>query len=372
MRSPLLVLTLSFGMGHVSAAQSVAEEWRKQTGSQALVWDAIEYFPAWFRLVYVRPYWWMIRYWPSLWRKLFQSRLAEGHRKTFPHFLLKAGARRLLQNISSVRPGLIVAAEVGASEIASIYKSTIDGCVSIAALVTDFQGEPAWVQPGVDIYIVPSAKVAEDLRRWGALPESIEVAGIPVRASFHANLLRAREDLGLSTGHPVVLLMAGGMGPARLDRIAVELNRLSNEPIQIVAVAGKDQGLLHRLQALRLPRVTLLVNGWTDHIEQYMAACNLLITKPGALTLAEAEAMSLPTIVFDPLPGPEEENLRSFLGRGAGFTAGNPTEIAQLALDLLRQGFRRKYGRSNPTSTAAKIVLRLQRLTGQEIGGMHA
>ena len=371
--SPLLVLALSFGMGHVSAGRSVAEAWKRETGRAAVVWDAIEYFPVWFKLMYVRPYWWMIRRWPSLWRRLFRSRIARLHGKTFPHFLFRAGARRLLRDISSLKPELIVAAEVGACEIASMYKASVDQRVRIAALVTDFQSEPAWVQPGVDLYLVPSAAVAADLRRWHASPEKIEIAGIPVRASFQAaNLPASRAALGLSTLHPVVLMMAGGMGPAKLDRVAVELDRLACDPMQIVAVAGRDRGLLDRLQSLRLRRAKLLVKGWTDDIDRYMAAADLMITKPGALSLAEAESMSLPVIAFDPLPGPEEENLKDSLSRGVAFTAADPSEVAHLAIGLLRQGLRRGSDAPAKPSAAVKIVLRLQRLACHESGGVHA
>ena len=45
-----------------------------------------------------------------------------------------------------------------------------------------------------------------------------------------------------------------------------------------------------------------------------MAVSDLLITKPGGLTAAEALAAGLPMILTHPIPGPEERHVR-YLGQ---------------------------------------------------------
>ncbi|MEX1406849.1 hypothetical protein AB1398_05455, partial [Hydrogenibacillus schlegelii] len=42
-------------------------------------------------------------------------------------------------------------------------------------------------------------------------------------------------------------------------------------------------------------------------------AADGLVTKPGGLTVAEALTVGVPLFLFDPLPGPEEENARFLL-----------------------------------------------------------
>src|SRR6267142_2630737 len=111
-KDPLVILSLSFGMGDITAARAVAEAWRENTGDDTVVIDAIEWFPLWFRAIYVVPYWLMIRYCPSLWRRLFQARLRNMHRHTIYPALMAFGTRRLLDAVSRFRPGTILAAEV--------------------------------------------------------------------------------------------------------------------------------------------------------------------------------------------------------------------------------------------------------------------
>jgi processive 1,2-diacylglycerol beta-glucosyltransferase len=370
MSSQVLILTLSFGTGHVSAACSVAEAWQEKTGQKAVVWDAIPHFPWWFRLIYVSPYWWMIRRWPSAWRKIAQARLVNDHPQTVPHSILQLGARSLLYEISKMRPSTIVATEVGACEISSLYKTTLDGSVSLAALVTDFELDPIWNQPGIDLYLVPSNKVASRLRERGLDSSKIGVVGIPVRVAFQHPLQqpRARRVLGLSPDRPVILMMAGGMGPCHLDRVIVELERLSESRLQLIALAGRDKKLLARLRALKFHRVDLIVRGWTDNVAHYMAAADVMITKPGALTLSEAQAVGLPTVAFDPLPFLEEANLRELVHSGAGVAAENPLQAAQLALTLLRKGRQRKPPLSPSLSSAMEIIRHLERFTCETAG----
>ena len=355
----LLILSLSFGMGDITAAGAVAEAWRENTGCDAVIIDAIEWFPLWFRAIYVAPYWLMIRYCPSLWRRLFEARLRNLHRHTISPALLALGTRRLLDVIGRLRPQNILAAEVGACEIASLYKRRMDGAVRIAAMILNCESEPAWVQPGIDMYLVPSDRVAAKLREWGTDETPIEVVGVPIRKDFRnaESKATARTRCGLSPERPIVLLMAGGMGPARLDTAIKELDRRTSIPVQAIAIAGHDHALLARLRKLQPARLDLRTIGWTEDVSLYMAAADVLVTKPGALTLREALSMSLPTIAFDPLPGLEEENARELVRRGAGWLSRNPAEAAAMAEAVLRGELR-----SSSTGSAdseAEMIVRL-------------
>ena len=53
------------------------------------------------------------------------------------------------------------------------------------------------------------------------------------------------------------------------------------------------------------PQKTKLIL-FTQKVEQYMQASDLIITKPGGLTVTEALASNLPLLVFNSIPGQEE------------------------------------------------------------------
>ena len=92
--------------------------------------------------------------------------------------------------------------------------------------------------------------------------------------------------------------------------------------MQVLAVAGHDRALRRRLELLRgRVAMDLHVFGWTDNIPELMAAADLLITKPGGLTTAEALAAGLPMILTHPIPGPEERHVRYLEQKGVALHA---------------------------------------------------
>ena len=115
----VLVLTLSFGSGHVRAAEAVADELGRQApDSKVMVVDALAECRWLFRTVYVWPYWLMLRYAPGLWDRFSTARVNQKHEGTAPVWAFRAGCPKVFSIIESFDPDLIVAAEVAACEMA--------------------------------------------------------------------------------------------------------------------------------------------------------------------------------------------------------------------------------------------------------------
>ena len=74
--------------------------------------------------------------------------------------------------------------------------------------------------------------------------------------------------------------------------------------------------------------------GFVHEIAELMLAADVLVTKPGGVTLAEGFCCQLPVVAFDPLPGQEEANLAYVVSRGAAAYARSPVELSQLAAEL--------------------------------------
>jgi processive 1,2-diacylglycerol beta-glucosyltransferase len=163
------------------------------------------------------------------------------------------------------------------------------------------------------------------------------VSGIPIDPAFalpfdKAELLRA---FGLDPQRPVVLVMGGGMGPAPLDKV-VEILELCGLPLQVLAVCGHNQKMRQRLERLRsMVALDLHVFGWTDTVPELMAVADLLISKPGGVTAAEALAIGLPMVLTHPIPGPEERHLRYLEQQSVAVRARALGEIPQLVSRLL-------------------------------------
>lgn len=334
----VVILTLSVGSGHVRAAEVIQRA--LQDGGEDVevrTLDALDFATPWFRALYAQSYWWMLRYAPWIWRRLFERRQRKLHSATAPRWVFRRGCRDVFQQLKAFAPRLVIVTEIGAAEIASLARR--EGWVNapILAVLTDFHAEPPWVQREIDVYCAGSEEGKSQLIGWGVSPNRVFHCGIPIDpacalAFDKRELLKA---LGLDPSRPIVLVMGGGMGPAPLDAIILSLE-LCRLPLQVVAVAGHDQAMRQRLEALR-GKVTLDLHcfGWTDNVPELMGAADLLITKPGGLTTAEALAAGLPMILTQPIPGPEERHLRYLEQSGVAVRAPRVRDIPHLANRLL-------------------------------------
>ena len=69
-----------------------------------------------------------------------------------------------------------------------------------------------------------------------------------------------------------------------------------------------------------------------------MKASDLLITKPGALTISESFVLGLPALLHDPIPGPETENAVYATRNGAAIWLHPGEKLAPAVAELLENG----------------------------------
>lgn len=108
-------------------------------------------------------------------------------------------------------------------------------------------------------------------------------------------------------------------------------------PIQIVFVCGRNRGLQRKLQKQAVKsKHSMLILGYVNEIHELMAVSDLIVTKPGGLTISEALAMSLPMVMYNAIPGQEEDNAQFLLQVGAATKANSLLELIQQISGLLQ------------------------------------
>jgi processive 1,2-diacylglycerol beta-glucosyltransferase len=174
-----------------------------------------------------------------------------------------------------------------------------------------------------DRYFVALEETRRHLARLGVPAARITVSGIPIDPVFadsrHA-LAMARKH-GLDPMRWRILVTAGGFGVDPVERLVGPLLDLRHSA-QVVVICGRSAELKRRLEALAAARpadapVTVRPIGYTRAMDEYMAAADLLVGKPGGLTTAEALARGLPMVIVHPIPGQEERNADHLLEAGA-------------------------------------------------------
>jgi processive 1,2-diacylglycerol beta-glucosyltransferase len=375
----ILVLTLSFGSGHVQAARTVAREIKKQApDAEVRVLDALADCRFLFRALYVWPYWAMVRYAPALWDRFFTRRTAKMKQNTAPEWAFRFGCPGVFREIVDLMPDSIVATEVAACELAAMAKRDCLTQARIISVITDYEAEPVWVKKELDAYAVADDHVRDQLCSWGVTAGAkIVTCGIPVDDKFcewHDDT-QTRRRHGINDDAPIVLLMGGGWGPTHMNEVAARLCE-SGQLMHVIAATGHDRTMRRRLERLRArPPVSLHVLGWTNDIAPLMHAAAVLVTKPGGLTTAEAAACGLPIVIFDAIPGPEQRNAARLADTGAGVLTSGARETVETALSLLRdESARRRMSLgakrlARPGAAATIARLALNQVVASEVAG---
>lgn len=327
----VLILTASYGSGHNEAARCVASELARR-GVEPIVLDHFRdlvhpLFDRATRAAYLM----LLRRAPAVWGLAYAlgDRLTSDSPLTFG--ASRVGARALGATLDRLAPDAVVTVHATPAVAMAVLSRTGRRVPPHTTVVTDFVAHSQWVAPGIDRYCVAADEVGHDLVARGIPRGRVVVTGVPVRAEFAAapDPAQARRALGLPADVPVVLAMAGSWGSVgRLPDIARALGRTSR-PIVGVLVAGHDRELRASLERIAVG-TSLRVFGFVPDVDRLMAAADLIVTKAGGMTLAEAMAVEVPLLFYGSLPGQERRNERFAAAAGVALVARRGADLARL------------------------------------------
>ncbi len=335
-----LFLHSETGGGHRQAALAVAEALKAGWGGQAQVEmvDALAAYAPW--PVRQAPEWYGKVLWDGGRAYGLGFRLLDGQLRAwalsalFRPYTLPAARRLLADHPADV---VVVFHPVPIPTL-SCALTRMEAAPPLVAVGVDLAVMHGfWAAPGVRRYLVASEAARARLIRHGVDPARVEVVGLPVRRRFHEAAGWDREEvrrrLGLDPHRPLVLVMAGEVGFGPLERVARALAK-AELPAQLVVVTGRNQRLRDRLQTLVQPG-RVRVEGFVENIHEWMRAADLLATKAGPATLAEALAVGVPLVLWGAIPAQETPNVRLVVEVGAGVWAPGPRRVVQAVARLL-------------------------------------
>lgn len=309
----VLILSASYGSGHNRVALALASAFAAFGARPRVVDHFRELVHPAFDRVSRALYYWILRRTPALWGGAYW--LGDQLSVSSPLLLgmNRLGAPKLSRLLREDAPDFVVSVHPTPAGALSELRTRGLTAIPHATVFTDFVAHTQWIHPEVDWYCVPDEPIKNDLMARGVSWERVVVTGVPLAAEFSQPMERAtaRFALGLSPRLPVVLVMAGSLGSLGRLMTAARVIRSLPVPVQALIVAGRDARLAVRLRRVfqgAESRVRIFT--YSDSVSQLMAAADLLVTKAGGVTLAEALAAELPIVCFGSLPGQESRNER--------------------------------------------------------------
>jgi processive 1,2-diacylglycerol beta-glucosyltransferase len=340
----ILILSVSVGAGHVRAAEAVEAALRRSGGPVEIQnHDVLSFMPAAFRKVYRDGYFKMVARAPRLIGWLYEATDKPFHKDQVRLKVEQAGAAPLLKKIRDFDPDIAVCTHFLPTALLDRERRKGRCRARIVTVVTDFEVHGLWLSAPSDHYFVAAEEARAHLESLGVDSSNITVSGIPTHPAFAEQKDRTamRRKHGWREDLPAILVSAGGFGAGNAARMLESLIA-ARVPAQIVAVCGKNPALKTALEkivakrkAAALPTVKIV--GFTTDMDEFMAAADLMIGKPGGLTTSESLIKGLAWVVVNPIPGQEEKNAIYLLEHGAGVWCDNLHTLAFKVRSVLEE-----------------------------------
>ncbi|MBN1810837.1 MAG: hypothetical protein JXA14_03280 [Anaerolineae bacterium] len=339
----VLFIMIEAGGGHRASAKAITEGLAHLYGDE-IVAKTVDVFKEFTFPPMIQPddaYRWLISdgvwMWKALWytdEKVWVPRVLSPMLTPF----LSYEVRRLFL---SEKPDMVVSVHCMANHIPlRVLRKELRVDIPFVTVVTDMVTvHPIWICPEVDYCMVPTEAARERALRYGMPPDRLEVVGQPVSLKFAVGLggkQELRRRLNLDLWRPCALIVGGADGVGPIYQIARAIATTASN-VQLIAVAGHNTNLRRKLERTAW-EIPTRVCGFVNNMPELMGASDLLVTKAGPGTLAEAFIAGLPVVVYGFIPGQEEGNVKYVQENNAGAFATDPTAVAQIARDWLYPG----------------------------------
>ena len=285
--------------------------------------------------------------------------------------------KKLMSILKKQKPNFIICTHPFIGELLELteiyeYVKSEEGLnACILTVVTDYVVHPSWLNDASDFFIFASDRLKYFLNE--VKPELLEkdendnvkakFFGIPIKDSFnntYDKIKLRKNHVFLKENHDFLaddyalgdkftyLIMGGGYGIGNIkDYVKLLLEHENNSSINlhsssrhnelsnILVVCGNNRELYDEILNLKKEKDNnnqIMVLGFVKNIDEIMKMSDVIITKPGGISITEAMACRLPIVIREYLPGQEERNTEFLLNNNLGiYTAEDSSFLAYLS-----------------------------------------
>lgn len=334
----ILILSATTGGGHMRAANALKEYILSQSPDSVIkISDTIQYISPLLNKAVTEGYVYMATKTPKMYGTVYKASDKNTALNKTVGMATNQLKKKLFPLVDDFKPDIIITTHAFATEIVTSLKNVGAINIPIISILTDFAVHKTYINEGVDAYILSSREMVDQMLERGVERVKLYPYGIPVKKEFFHDIDREKafESEGLDPSIPTILIMAGSFGVTDVLKI---YHKIVKSPcnFQIIVITGKNEKLyetfdrylskitlnntLVEFDSIQKPKSTSLISRhakpskptrllyYTNEVEKYMHMADLIVTKPGGLTVSEAIATGLPMGIFKAIPGQEEQN----------------------------------------------------------------
>jgi len=335
----LIVTEKIAGNGHVSVAKTIAEYLENNAEISSEIIYTISIVSVKLEKILQMIYRRILKHKANLWGWLYFHEYL--FRNIVNIFLVPLFIIPLYRLINFKKPDYLIVTHVFSLKTLSLIKRIRKAKFKIAVIMTDFYYHSFWLNSQVDLYFVPHEKIKSELIKLNISSDKIFVTGIPVNMQYkpitHEEKELLRGKLNIYTNYLTVVLLGGGWGLGPIEELLTVLNK-SKEKLQIIVITGFNNNLYSKLLKLvdNSNNNFYKIYQFRHDLRDFILAADVVITKPGGITINEVMQANIPLILLQPIPGQEEQNSRFLISYQAAMIAKNIEDVL-IFLNILQK-----------------------------------
>jgi UDP-N-acetylglucosamine:LPS N-acetylglucosamine transferase len=325
-RPTILIVTSSTGGGHVNMSAALGEML-----DEAFTVVVVNSHPQ----IVGSFYSYASRYAVNSWSKVMKATDSEAGARRMHAILRLLTRNRLTRIITEAAPDLIISTHSMLSYEVTQVVATLRRKIPVVFQVTDLTLHHMWTtEKRASAYLAATREIFDGLLDAGIEKSRVVLTGRPVRRQFlsdyTASCAETRLSLGLDPAMFTAYVQGGAEGSAQIIKTIYAV--LAAHPdIQCLVATGHNSDLFRRVSGLG--RVATLP--YTALVAPYMAACDVVVGKPGAGSVGEAITLEKPFIASTVIPYQETPNVDFIVRHNLGWNCLEPGSLRDLMQRLV-------------------------------------
>ena len=372
----LLITYASFGSGHKSVAEYVQDYFQEHSKNfEIKVIDVMDYGSIFAKLnqkIFNLNFKFQNSLSSTIGYEISDNKIVTAPYKEITKAFLKS---KLKDEILKFNPDIMISTHfLGSIAMGSINKK-YGTKTKIITILTDYASHSMWLKnhKREDAYIVSNDIVKTELIKYGIEENKIYPFGIPLSSKFKIvdNIDVVKAKYKVNNDKLTILFFGGGSLGASFTYSYFKQLLKQNLDVNIIFVSGKNTKLQQKCNKYVSENNILNTHilGFTKDVSNLLNISDLVITKPGGLSVTEALEMKTPMILIPGNGGQENHNARFITKNKFGIRIRNPYSLAKKTTKLVNNkkiieemyNNLKKYEENKSVEKLLKLVLKMEK-----------
>ena len=251
--------------------------------------------------------------------------------------------KQLKEDIISYDPDLLISTHFFGNIILGILNEKKFTNTKIISIITDYKSHEMWIkdEKNIDAFIVSNDIVKKELTNKGIDDNKIYPYGLPISPTFTeiASTKEIKNKYNVNNNLKTFLFFAGGSIGASFSYKYLKKILEQEFDINIIYVCGKNEKLKTKSEKLinKNNYKNIHVLGYSNEVNNLLNISDIVITKPGAISITECLEMKKPMLLIPGNGGQENYNAKFVCKSGYGINCKTPKKLVKNINKILKR-----------------------------------